>query len=171
MSSAVVGRDLAPDVRRVQLGVGVGGVPVAAPAAGEHHVAARHRALVHLPQVDRREVDLERALVAEGLQTHVALDPLLAGAGVDEGGAEVVEHGVELAAGLQRPPARARVLPLPAAVTLLQLGAAAEVHGVEQSAVLPGAVAGAVLLLVAAVLLLWFPVLVGRVGIVEAGCG
>ena len=170
-----MGRDLASDVRRVQLGVGVGGVAVAAPAAGEHHVAARHRALVHLPQVHSGEVDLERALVAECLQTHVALDPLLAGAGVDEGGAEVLEHGVELAAGLQRPPARARVLPLPAAVARLQLGAAAQVHRVEQSAVLggavPWAVAGAVLVMLATVLLLWFPVLVGRVGIVEAGCG
>ena len=34
--------------------------------------------LVHFPQVNRGEVDLESALITEGLETDVALHPLLA---------------------------------------------------------------------------------------------
>ena len=54
----VVRRDLPPEVRRVQLGIGIGRVAVPTPPGTEHHVASIHRALVHLPQVHRRKVDL-----------------------------------------------------------------------------------------------------------------
>ena len=65
---------------------------VPAPPAAEHHVAPGHRALVHLPQVDRTEVDLEGPLVTERLQTDVALYSFLPCGWVHEGGSEVIEH-------------------------------------------------------------------------------
>ena len=107
VSSAIMGRYFPPNVRRVQLGVRVGRVPVATSPAAEHHVTPGHRALVHLPQVHRGEVDLEGALVTEGLQTHVTLYPLLAGGRVDKRSAEVIKHKIESARGLLRPPPRA----------------------------------------------------------------
>ena len=73
-------------MRRVQLWIRVRRVPVPTSPAAEHHVAAWHRALVHLPQVHRAEVDLQGALVAERLQTDIALDPLLPCCRVDKGG-------------------------------------------------------------------------------------
>ena len=132
--SAVMGRYLPPDVRRVQLGVRVGRVSVAAPSRAEHHVTPGHRALVHLPQVHSGEVDLEGALVTEGLQTHVTLDPLLAGGRVNKGGAEVIKHKIELTRGLHRPPARAavRLLLRPR----LRLGVEAPAEGGREEVVL-----------------------------------
>ena len=44
MGAAVVRRDLPPEVGRVQLWVGVGGVPIPAPPRREHHVATVDRA-------------------------------------------------------------------------------------------------------------------------------
>jgi len=79
-------------MRRVQLRVGVGAVPVARPARAEHHAATLHGALVHLAQVHRAEVDFQGTLVAEGLETHVALHAFLAGGGIDEGRAEIGRH-------------------------------------------------------------------------------
>ena len=72
-------RDLSSQVGCVQLRVGVGGVPVSGSPAREHHVAAIHGALVHLPQVHRREVNLEGSLITKGLETDIALDALLSG--------------------------------------------------------------------------------------------
>ena len=45
---------------------------------------------MHLPEVHSREVDLERALITEGLEADIALHALLAGGGAHEGDAEVV---------------------------------------------------------------------------------
>ena len=90
VSSAVMGRYFPSNVRRVKLGIRVGRVSVATSPAAEHHVTPRHRALVHLPQMHRREVDLEGALVTEGLHAHLALDPLLAGGGAHVGNAEII---------------------------------------------------------------------------------
>ena len=100
VSSAVMGRYLPADVRGVELGVGVCGVSVAAPPAAEHHGAVVHRAPMHLPEVDSREVDLEGALVAECLQTHVTLNPLLASCRIDKGCAKIIEHHIKLSRGL-----------------------------------------------------------------------
>ena len=134
VSSAVMGRYLPPDVRRVQLGVGVGRVSVAAPSRAEHHGAVVDGAPVHLPEVHGGEVDLEGALVTEGLQTHVTLDPLLAGGRVDKGGAEVIKHKIKLTRGLHRPPARAavRLLLRPR----LRLGVEAPAEGGREEVVL-----------------------------------
>ena len=64
-------------------------------AAAEHHVAAVHRALVHLSQMHRAEVDLEGPLVAECLQTDVALDTFFPGGRIDKCCAQVfVESAV-----------------------------------------------------------------------------
>lgn len=49
VSTAIVRRDLASNMRSVKLGVWVGRVTVSAPSATEHHVTTRHRTLVHLP--------------------------------------------------------------------------------------------------------------------------
>ena len=98
-------------MRRVKFRVGVGRVSVPAPPAAEHHVTPGHRALVHLPQVDRTEVDLESALVAERLQADITLHSLLPRGRVDEGGPEVVEHGIEVSAVAQRSPAGPGVSP------------------------------------------------------------
>ena len=87
--AAVVRRDLSTQVWRVQFRVRVGAVPVPRPPRAEHHAAPLHRALVHLAQMDRAEVDLQRPFVAERLQAHVALHPLLARGRVDERGAQV----------------------------------------------------------------------------------
>ena len=106
-------------------------MPVPAPPAAEHHVTPGHRALVHLPQVDRAEVDLECSLVTEGLQTDVALDPLLAGGGVDEGRAEVLEHCIEMSV-RERPPTGTAVRLSWSSVTAgLHLLATAQVHRIE----------------------------------------
>ena len=78
MGSSVVGRNLPPQVRRVQLGVRVGRVPVSAPPRREEHVAAVDGALVHLAEVHRREVDLESTLITKRLHADVALHALLA---------------------------------------------------------------------------------------------
>ena len=80
-------------MRRVKFRVGVGRVSVPAPPAAEHHVTPGHRALVHLPQVDRAEVDLEGALVTERLHADLALNPFLAGGGTHVGNTEVLWHG------------------------------------------------------------------------------
>ena len=72
--------------------VGVGRVSVPAPSAAEHHVTPGHRALVHLPQVDRAEVDLESPLVTERLHADLALNPLLTGGGTHVGNAEILWH-------------------------------------------------------------------------------
>ena len=53
----------------VQPGIGVGAVAVAAPQGAEHHVAAFDGALVLDLQMDGVVVDLQRALVIEGLLT------------------------------------------------------------------------------------------------------
>ena len=76
--------------------VGVGRVSVPAPPAAEHHGAALHGAPVHLPQVDRAEVDLEGALVTERLHADLALDPLLPGGGADVGDPQVLGHRGDL---------------------------------------------------------------------------
>jgi len=62
----------------MQLRVRIGAVAVARAPRTKHHVAAVHGALVHLAQMHRREVDLQRALVTERLHAHVTLHPLLA---------------------------------------------------------------------------------------------
>ena len=72
--------------------VGVGRVSVPAPPAAEHHITPGHRALVHLPQVDRAEVDLESALVTEGLHADLALHPLLAGGRTHVRNTEILWH-------------------------------------------------------------------------------
>ena len=51
MGAAIRLRNAAFHRWRVQLGVGVGRVAVAAATAAEHHVAAGHRALVHFAQM------------------------------------------------------------------------------------------------------------------------
>ena len=79
-------------MRRVKFRVGVGRVSVPAPPAAEHHGAALHGAPVHLPQVDRAEVDLEGALVAERLHAHLTLHPFLAGGRTDVRNPEVLWH-------------------------------------------------------------------------------
>ena len=79
-------------MRRVKFRVGVGRVSVPAPPAAEHHGAALHRAPVHLPQVDRAEVDLESPLVTERLHADLALNPLLTGGGTHVGNAEILWH-------------------------------------------------------------------------------
>ena len=100
VSSAVMGRYFPSNVRRVKLGIRVGRVSVATSPAAEHHVTPGHRALVHLPQMHRGEVDLEGALVAECLQTHVTLNPLLASCRIDKGCAKIIEHHIKLSRGL-----------------------------------------------------------------------
>ena len=72
--------------------VGVGGVSVPAPPAAEHHGAALHRAAVHLPQVDRTEVDLESALVTERLHADLTLHPLLPGGRTHVRNTEILGH-------------------------------------------------------------------------------
>ena len=72
--------------------VGVGRVSVPAPPAAEHHRAALHRAPVHLPQVDRTEVDLEGALVTERLHADLALHPLLPGGRTHVGNTQILRH-------------------------------------------------------------------------------
>ena len=47
------------------------------PPAAKHHVAAGYGAFMHLPQMNRGEMFLECALVAEGFHADVALDPFL----------------------------------------------------------------------------------------------
>ena len=112
-------------MRRVKFRVGVGRVSVPAPPAAEHHVTPGHRALVHLSQVHGREVDLERALVAERLEADVALDPLLAGGRVDVGRAQLVVEGRVLPVRVQGDgPAVAQhrqTVVVPAVLRLLQL--------------------------------------------------
>ena len=104
MGSSVGLRDSPLHLRRVQLGVGIGGVAIAAPPAAEHHVATVDGALVHLPQMHRAEVDLEGALVAEGLHADVALYTLLPRGRTDKRRAQVVRHGV-VAVAAPAPPA------------------------------------------------------------------
>ena len=124
-------------MRRVKFRVGVGRVSVPAPPAAEHHVTPGHRALVHLPQVDRAEVDLEGALVTERLQADVALHSLLPRGGVDEGGSEVVKHGIKVSGVAHRSPAGPTVrLPRGPVTASLHVLAAAEVHRVEHVGVL-----------------------------------
>ena len=72
--------------------VGVGRVSVPAPPAAEHHGAALHGAPVHLPQVDRAEVDLEGALVTERLHAHLALNPLFPRGRTDVWNTEILWH-------------------------------------------------------------------------------
>ena len=72
-------RDLALGVLHVQLGIGIGAVPIAAASRAEHHVAAVDGAFVHLAQVHGAEMDAQRAFVAEGLETGVTLNAFLAG--------------------------------------------------------------------------------------------
>ena len=128
-----MGRNPPLDLWRVQLGVGVCRVSIATPARAEHHVTPGHRALVHLPQVNSGEVDLERALVTECLQTDVTLHPLLAGGWVNKRGAEVIKHKIELSRGLHRPPARAPVRLLLRPRLRLCVEAATEGLGREQA--------------------------------------
>lgn len=78
MRPSVVRRDLPPEVRRMQLWVWVGRVPVPASPRREHHIAPFYAARVHLSEVHCREVDLEGPFITEGLETDVALDALLA---------------------------------------------------------------------------------------------
>ena len=96
MGATIMWRDLPPDVWRVELGVGVGRVAVATAPAAKHHVAAMHCTLVHFPQVDRAEVDLEGALVAEGLQADIALDTFLSCCRIDKCCAQVLMESAVL---------------------------------------------------------------------------
>ena len=119
-------------MRRVKFRVGVGRVSVPAPPAAEHHVTPGHRALVHLPEVDRTEVDLESPLVTERLQADITLHSLLPRGRVDEGGPEVVEHGIKVSGVSHGSPAGPTVrLPSSPVTAGLHLLAAAEVHRVE----------------------------------------
>ena len=119
-------------MRRVKFRVGVGRVSVPAPPAAEHHVTPGHRALVHLPQVDRAEVDLEGALVAERLQADITLHSLLPRGRVDEGGPEVIEHGIKVSGVAHWSPAGTTVrIPWSPVIAGLHVLAAAEVHGIE----------------------------------------
>ena len=80
-------------------------MPVPAPPAAEHHGAALHGAPVHLPQMDRAEVDLEGALVTERLHADLALNPLLPGGRTHVRNTEVLWHRGNfpiLMGGLQR---------------------------------------------------------------------
>ena len=52
---------------------------IATSTGAEHHIAPFHCALVHLAQVNRTEMDLERSLITKCLETNVALNSLLAG--------------------------------------------------------------------------------------------
>ena len=90
MSASIVRGDLSSQVRRVQLGIRVGRVSISASAGGEHHIAAVDAALVHLPQMHGRKVDLEGALITKSLETNVALNSFLAGRRVDVGEDHVV---------------------------------------------------------------------------------
>ena len=53
-------------------------MPVSGATRGEHHRAAGRRATVHFAEMHGREVNLQCALVAEGLHAHVALNAFLA---------------------------------------------------------------------------------------------
>lgn len=66
-------------LKRMQLWVGIGTVSVARSPRTEHHIAAIHCALMHLAQVNSREMDLQGAFVAERLEANVALCPFFAG--------------------------------------------------------------------------------------------
>ena len=123
MGSSVGLRDSPLHLRRVQLGVGIGGVAIAAPPAAEHHVATVDGALVHLPQMHRAEVDLEGALVAEGLHADVALYTLLPCGRTDKRRAQVVRHGVVAVAA-----------PAPPALLLLVLPPIGVVNGAASAA-------------------------------------
>jgi len=68
----------------MELGIRIGAMAIPRAPRAEHHVAALHRTLVHLTQMHRREVDLEGALVAEGLEADGTLHPLLARRRIDE---------------------------------------------------------------------------------------
>ena len=120
-------------MRRVKFRIWIGRVPVPAPPAAEHHVTPGHRALVHLPKVNRAEVDLESALVTEGLEADITLHSLLPRGRVDEGCPEVLEHGIKVSAVAQRSPAGSAVrFPRDSAVTAsLHLPGPTEVDGVE----------------------------------------
>ena len=65
---------------------------VPASSGTEHHVAALHAALVHLAQVNGREVDFEGTLITESLETDVTLYSLLPGRWADVRHANVVPH-------------------------------------------------------------------------------
>ena len=102
---------------------------VPAPPAAEHHVAPGDSALVHLSQVHRGEVDLESSLVTKCLETHVALDSLLASGWVDKTSSQVIKHGIELSARLQWSPPWTSVLSL---LSVRRILTTTQVHWVEQ---------------------------------------
>ena len=118
-------------MRRVKFRVGVGRVSVPAPPAAEHHVTPGHRALVHLPQVNCTEVNLQRPLVTEGLQADVTLHSLLSCGRVDEGGSEVIEHCIEVSVGHWSPPRPAVRLPRSSVTGSLHLLTTTQVHWIE----------------------------------------
>ena len=68
----------------MQLRIRVGAVAIARASRAEHHVATLYGALVHLPQMDGRKVDLKRTLVAKGLKADVTLDALLTSSRIDK---------------------------------------------------------------------------------------
>lgn len=76
--AAVVRIKLAPSIWCVQLGIRVRRVPISRAARRKNHRAAGNGALVHLAQVHGAEVDLQGALITEGLEADVAFDAPLA---------------------------------------------------------------------------------------------
>lgn len=92
MGATIVRRDLSSQVRGVQLGVGVGGVPVPTPPGAEHHVTSVDGALVHFAEMYRRKVYFEGTFITERLEADVALHALLASGGTNVGHANVVAH-------------------------------------------------------------------------------
>ena len=121
-------------MRRVQLWVWVGRVPVPAPPAAEHHVAAGHRALVHLAQVDSTEVDLQGALVTESLQADITLNPLLPCCRVDKRGSKILVEGCILSCWVNSlwTPAHHLTTRLLARSIMFRLVTSAKVHWVEK---------------------------------------
>lgn len=88
-AATIVRRDLPAKVGRVELRVRVGAVPIAGSTRAEHHAATLDGTLVHLAQMNGREVDLEGTLITERLEADITLDPFLAGCWVHELGSEV----------------------------------------------------------------------------------
>ena len=82
--SSIVRRDLATQVWAMQFGIRVGRVAIARPSRAEHHVATINRTFVHLSQMDCGKVDLESSLVAESLETDIALHTFLSSRRIDE---------------------------------------------------------------------------------------
>jgi len=68
----------------MEFGIRIGAMAIPRTPRTEHHIAALHRALVHLAKMHGRKVNLKGALVAEGLEANGALYSFLSRGWIDK---------------------------------------------------------------------------------------